>query len=245
MKSKKVIIYAGTTEGRRLAEYLLRYGVRVHVCVATAYGESLLTKNENLTVSHERQDQSQMEAFIESFGPDYVVDATHPYAGEVTENIIHACETCGISKCYVRLVRKTTGEEKTGLQDCVYVSNMQEAVRYLRQTRGNILAATGSKELAAYTALPDYRERVYARVLSVKSVVEKCEELGFAGRHLICMQGPFSVEMNLAMLREYQISCLVTKESGSAGGYEEKCEAARIAGVKLVIIGRPVKEVWI
>ncbi|MCC2859102.1 precorrin-6A/cobalt-precorrin-6A reductase, partial [Longicatena sp. 210702-DFI.1.204] len=78
---------------------------------------------------------------------------------------------------------------------------------------GNILVTTGSKELESYTRLTDYESRVYARVLSIGQVAVNCEELGFSGRHLICMQGPFSTEMNRAMLKEYDIAYMVTKES--------------------------------
>lgn len=241
MISRKVIIYAGTTEGRCLAEYLLQYGVRVHVCVATAYGESLLKEDANLTVTHERQDVEAMQKLMENFMPDYIIDATHPYAKEVTLNLQKACESYGMEARYLRLIR-TSSKEKKQDPDCVWVSDISEAVEYLAQTEGKILATTGSKELEAYTRIPNYKDRVCVRVLSVKNVVDKCEELGFAGKNLICMQGPFSMELNLAMLRNFQISYLVTKESGSTGGYEEKCEAARRAGVKMVVIGRPSEE---
>ena len=53
------------------------------------------------------------------------------------------------------------------------------------------------------------------------------------------MQGPISAELNLAMLREFQIRFLVTKEAGSTGGFPEKREAAEKAGAVLVVIGRP------
>ena len=64
-------------------------------------------------------------------------------------------------------------------------------MEYLKGTEGPILAATGSKELAKYTALPDYRERVTARVLSTPEAVRESAALGFQGKNLICMQGPF------------------------------------------------------
>lgn len=243
MISRKVIIYAGTTEGRCLAEYLLQYGVRVHVCVATAYGESLLKEDANLTVTHERQDVEAMQKLMENFMPDYIIDATHPYAKEVTLNLQKACESYGMEARYLRLIR-TSSKEKKQDPDCVWVSDISEAVEYLAQTEGKILATTGSKELEAYTRIPNYKDRVCVRVLSVKNVVDKCEELGFAGKNLICMQGPFSMELNLAMLRNFQISYLVTKESGSTGGYEEKCEAARRAGVKMVVIGKTIRRDW-
>ena len=61
MKNNKILIYAGTTEGRKLASYLVRRGMQVHVCVATAYGASLLPEEGNITVSHERMDCERMK----------------------------------------------------------------------------------------------------------------------------------------------------------------------------------------
>ena len=87
-----------------------------------------------------------------------------------------------------------------------------------------------------------YKERLYARVLSTPEVVKTCAELGFEGKHLICMQGPFSEELNVAMMRQIDAAYLVTKESGKAGGFEEKIRAAKKAGAKAVVIGRPSVE---
>ena len=237
MKDKKVLIYAGTTEGRKLVSYLGRRGVRLHVCVATAYGESLLPEEENITVTHDRMDSGQMGEFMRQYEPDYVIDATHPYAREVTKNLKSACGAIQVP--YLRLVRES---EEQDSKENIYVESMDEAIRFLEQTEGNILVTTGSKELEAYTRLSDYQNRVYARVLSIGQVAETCEELGFSGRHLICMQGPFSVEMNVATMKEFEIAYMVTKESGLAGGYPQKCQAALEAGVKMVVIGRPEEE---
>ena len=70
----------------------------------------------------------------------------------------------------------------------------------------------------------------------------QCTEAGFTGPHLICMQGPFSKELNLAMLRSIGAAWMVTKEAGRAGGFEEKMTAAKEAGVKVVLIGRPQEQ---
>ena len=53
------------------------------------------------------------------------------------------------------------------------------------------------------------------------------------------MQGPFSREPNEAILRQYAIRYLVTKDGGSPGGFPEKAEAAEALGVKLIVIRRP------
>ena len=67
----------------------------------------------------------------------------------------------------------------------------------------------------------------------------QCRSLGFEGRHIIAMQGPFSEEMNLAQLREYGCAYLVTKDGGAAGGFSEKIKAAHRAGAAAVVIDRP------
>jgi precorrin-6x reductase len=66
-----------------------------------------------------------------------------------------------------------------------------------------------------------------------------CEELGIPHRNIIAMQGPFSIEINEALLRQYQIRYLVTKDGGKVGGFEEKVVAARHTGAQLVVISRP------
>ena len=165
-----------------------------------------------------------------------VLDATHPYAAEVTENIRTACQNTGLE--YRRVLR-----EAGAYQDqAVYVPDTQAAIEFLEGTEGNILLTTGSKELGKYTALSDAGERIYARVLSLPSVMETCKGYGFEGKHLIGMQGPFSMELNAAMLRQFDCKYLVTKDTGKAGGFQEKIDAALSCGTVPVIIGRPLKE---
>lgn len=236
----KIIIFAGTVEGRKVAEYLNQNRISARVCVATAYGESLLPEGEYLEISHQRLSQEEMEEIMRTMEEGLVIDATHPYAQVVTENIQAACRNTKTE--YIRVVRQEIFCGETEDFPVVYVKDTQEAVDYLEHTKGNILVTTGSKELAAYTALSDYKNRIYARVLSLLSVMESCTRLGVEGKHLICMQGPFSQEMNEAMIRQVQASWLVTKESGTSGGFLEKYLAAKKTGCGLVVIGRPRDE---
>ena len=119
---------------------------------------------------------------------------------------------------------------------------MEEAVDYLSNTEGNILTTTGSKELSKMLSLPNYKERVYARILSNPEMVKDSFELGFQGKHLICMQGPFSEEMNTAMIHQFDIRYVLTKNSGKVGGFIEKVNSAKETGTILVVIGRPTVE---
>lgn len=235
----KVLLFGGTVEGRTMAEYLNKNKIPSMVCVATEYGESLLPQGEYLELSHERLDEKQMEERMLQMENGLVIDATHPYAQVVTENIETACERTGTA--YLRVVRQESRrleEEET----ITYVKSIREAVEYLEKTSGNILVTTGSKELSAYTALTDYQERIYARVLSLVEVVSSCAKLGIEGKHLLCMQGPFSREMNIALIHQFDIAWMVSKESGRAGGFLEKYQAAKETGCKMIVIGRPKEE---
>ena len=239
-----ILIFAGTTEGRLLAEYASAHGIGCFVSVATEYGKDLLGDLEHVTVLAGRMDEKQIKAFIEENRIRLVIDATHPFAQAATANIREACEEAAVHLPvrYVRCVRQDGGSACGKAGDMVSVGSVPEAVAYLRETTGNILIATGSKELHLYTAIEDYRERCFARVLSTGPSVAESVRLGFEGSHLIAMQGPFSTEMNLALLRQTEAAYFVTKETGRAGGFDEKLEAASKAGAVLVVVGRPEED---
>ncbi len=230
-----VILFAGTTEGYEIAKFLQSHSISTCACVATEYGTHSLQEDENLTVLPGRMDQPEMESFFQKEQPSLVIDATHPYAAVVTANIRQACIASDTS--YLRVLR-----ESGDAGEAVYVENAKAAAAYLSKTEGNVLLTTGSKELPFFTSIPDYKERLYARVLSLPKVMQDCASLGFEGKHLIGMQGPFSKELNEAMLRQYRCRYLVTKNTGRAGGFQEKIEAALSCHVTSVIIGRPLKE---
>ena len=141
---KQILIFAGTTEGRQLIERLCQYHIQIHACVATEYGKEVLPHSKQITIHAQRMDSAQMEDFLSAHAFDCVVDATHPYAVEVTQNIQSACTNKSVP--YLRLLR-----ENSEYENCVFVSNTQECISYLNQTSGAVLLTTGSKELAAYT----------------------------------------------------------------------------------------------
>ena len=72
--------------------------------------------------------------------------------------------------------------------------------------------------------------------------LNRCLSLGFPPKNIICMQGPFTKEMNMAILRQYHIQTMVTKDTGRYGGFREKADAAREAGCALLMVERPTQE---
>ena len=227
----KILLFGGTGEGRALAEWMLAEHIPCTVCVATEYGETLLPAGAEARVG--RMDRAAMAALM---GEGYVlaVDATHPYAVEVTENIKAAAEAAGLP--YLRLVRRSDGGD-----GCLRAADMAGAAALLKELPGNVLLTTGSKELHHFAA-PGLAERCCPRVLPMLDSLERCLTLGFPPKNIICMQGPFSRELNVALLRQYRINTLVTKDTGGYGGFREKVEAAKEAGCTLLVVERPSTE---
>ena len=138
---------------------------------------------------------------------------------------------------YLRFLRAE--EAVIDVKNDVIVSSAAEAAAYLDGQEGAIFLTTGSKELPAFTAGVHETERLFVRVLPSVQVVASCRELGLEGKQICAMQGPFSEEMNRALLQQTKASWLVTKDTGITGGFPEKVRAARSLGVRLVIIRRP------
>ncbi len=243
----KLVIFGGTTEGRELAFRALDNGFSVILCVATDYGESLCDKRDDLTVRKGRMDLGEMTEFFDECAPSLIIDATHPHAVLVSENIKAAAESADIP--LIRVVRAPVDLSfiidkypEWGKDSVFYVSSAGEALFCLETDEEPVLLTTGSKEISAFSSLPDFSHRVYARVLPECSAISACERAGLGGAHIIAMQGPFSTELNLALINFTGAKWLITKESGQSGGFYEKVEAAAKSGIRLVVIGRPRRE---
>lgn len=236
---KRVLIYGGTTEGRRLAEKLAEEGIPSLVLVATEYGEQMMVPGEKsgrIQVLQGRLTAAEMAALYEREQPAVIVDATHPYAEAVKKNIRESRE--GFRQIpYYRVCRNPEVPEER--EDARYFDTTADCVRALRSAAGNILLTTGSKTLSEFCRWPDLRERLYVRVLPSVESLEICREQGIRGDRIIAMQGPFSEEMNRQMLKETRSEILVMKESGRTGGEAARIQAAEKAGATCFIIRRP------
>ena len=174
----KILIFAGTTEGRKLSEHLCERGIEHTVCVATEYGEIVLHENPFAHVHMGRMDSEGMRSFFAEQKCKLIVDATHPYAAIVTENIKQAVyafnETHAVTDNqadssisenieYVRLKRDT--DISADYDNIRYFEDNEACAKALSNTDGNILLTTGSKELSVYCKTSAVRERLYVRVL--------------------------------------------------------------------------------
>ena len=122
----KILLFAGTTEGRHMAEFLNRHRLSAVVCAATEYGKCQILPGEYLDVRSERLNADEMVRLIQEEQICLVIDATHPYAVLVSENIRNACEQTETE--YLRLLRPS-GEIG---EDCILVDSVAEAVEWLK-----------------------------------------------------------------------------------------------------------------
>ena len=239
----KALVFAGTTEGREAALMLARTGISVTAFTATDYGHEVLDGAsdglQNLTVESGRLSEEQIRELLLGEAPDtLVIDATHPYATQVTANIRRACMDA--QKSYIRIVRKSTfAGEPAGVTVLADAQALCEWANREENIKKKILLTTGSKDLRIYTEIESYRDRVWPRILPDMDSLRIATELGYKKSNIICMQGPFSTEMNIAMIKSVGADVLVTKDTGATGGFDSKLEAALSSGIEAVVIGRP------
>ena len=91
----------------------------------------------------------------------------------------------------------------------------------------------------AFTCLDP--ERLIPRILPSHESLAACEALGIPHRNIIAMQGPFSEELNAAVIRQYRVRYVVTKDGGGPGGFPEKAAAAKETGAQLIVLRRPAE----
>lgn len=228
------MLFAGTSEGREVAEYLSDKGIPSVVCVATEYASSLLNLNPCIKVLVGRLDKVGMVKLITTESPSVVIDATHPYATEVSRILRDVCLT--LSVYCVRVIRPNIREEG------VMYMTLDEVIPWLNTQEGVIFLSTGAKEAKRFADVSRFDERIYMRMLPSPEGIQDCIKLGYPYKNLICMQGPFSRQLNVAMFKETNAKILITKESGMAGGFVEKIEAAKECGMDIVVLVRPTEE---
>ncbi len=232
----KVLVFGGTTEGRERAAFLREARIPHVISVATEYGKEILEESGEKSFFVGRKNAEDIAKIIKREDFEIVIDSTHPFAIAASKEIEKACENTKTR--YLRLKRDTFVSDES-LGNVVICDTFEEAALELSKDEGNILLLTGSNDVDKITALLPDITKVYARVLPNAESLQKCLDAGLKGRQIIAMQGPFSTQMNVALIKELHASVILTKESGRTGGLSEKLEAARQCGVIAVVIRNP------
>ncbi|EGO61964.1 precorrin-6A reductase [Acetonema longum] len=230
-----ICVLGGTQDSREIIRSIADSNYPVMASVATAYGRQLIDDERVMVNDHTLDCQGMIDWFGEC-GISMVIDATHPYARDVSTNAIQACAALSIP--YLRYER-----EEVPLPDYARLHTVETAAEAARLSAGLgevIFLTTGSRSLGVFRQEPLLAaKRIIARVLPDPAVIAECFRLGFTPRDVVAMQGPFSRELNIQLFREYRTQVIVTKNSGTVGGSDTKLKAAMDLELPIVVIDRP------
>ena len=230
-----ILLLGGTSETAAIATALLTAGHHVLVSTATTVPLEL---PEGVAHRAGRLDEEAMTRLIWDVPANAIVDATHPYAQEAHAVALRASERTGIP-C-IRWVRPNIRiSERAGI---LIARDHAEAARLACAAGSTILLTVGSQHLAPYVAEAAAQgRRLVARVLPEPASLDACLQAGLPAADVIAARGPFSVEENRSLLRQFRAGVLVTKDSGAAGGVDEKLSAAKLEGCSVVLVQRPLE----
>lgn len=234
-----LLVLAGTKDGRDLAGILAAEGFRVLASAATAYGGELLQEVPGIAVHVGRLDAEGLNRLVEAYDIKGIVDATHPFAVEISRLAREAAASRRIPcLCWERPPASLCKENSQLLHRA---ADWEGAVRCLAALRAKrLFLAVGVRPLAFFVNHPALRGRHFlVRVLPLPEAVAACRRLGLRPEQICALQGPVTQELNRALLEHFRAEALVTKESGPAGGTGEKVAAALSLGIPVVLVDRP------
>jgi len=225
----------GTSEGRKILSLINKYTDEIAVTTATTYGGELLKEFKIKYLNTKPLNKEEMLNWIKVSGIDVLVDASHPYAEEVTKTALECANDLEIK--YVRYERQGALENITG-EDIIRVKNYDEAINIIKEINGNVLNTTGGNNVSKFLNL-NFEHRVIHRILPSPKVLTKIVDAGINIKDIIALQGPISYELEKAFIHQYSVKVILTKDSGIEGGVLEKLKAVRDCKIKLIVIEKP------
>lgn len=225
MRDKRVLILGGTGEARELAAQLLEAGFDPITSLAGVTASPRLPPGEVRTGGFGGIEG--LCKFIASGGIASVVDATHPFAAQISQHGFEAAGRCGIP--YLRLERPPWAAEPG--DQWMSVGSVNEAIAALPKG-AKPLVTIGRKDIAAFFARGD-----------LQGIARMIEEPGCAvpeGWLLLRERPPFTVEQEIALITGHGVTHLASK---NAGGEDTRAKlvAARETNIPVIMIERPAK----
>ncbi|MBI3897194.1 MAG: precorrin-3B C(17)-methyltransferase [Gammaproteobacteria bacterium] len=235
LPQQAVWVFSGTSDGNALANAIAERGSPVVVSTATEYGGEVALKHcPGVHVWSGRQGMEARRQALTNGQARALVDATHPYATQMSEQLIQLSRTLNIP--YLRYERPSSLIAASG-ELCESVA---QAAQRAMQLGKRIFLASGSKDLATFVKADGAGERQwFTRITPEPEFIQRALDLGVPRDHICAMQGPFSAAFNEALWRDWHIDCVVTKDSGEEGGFTAKVAAADALGIPLLVIRRP------
>ncbi|MBC8949647.1 cobalt-precorrin-6A reductase [Xenorhabdus sp. TS4] len=237
MKRPLIHIFGGTSDARQICVMMDIAGIDYGLSVATPAGaqQAMGIRGEIVTG---RMEAEEMAEYLQKRGTKMVIDASHPYAERLSQNIVDACQKLGIP--LIRYIRPSDIDAVE--HPLVYkVATIKQACEIAANLATRILLTTGSKQLADYMAYLQGKT-VLARVLPTAEVLAMCEACGLSVDQIFALKGPFSADFNRAFYQFCQAEVVITKESGEQGGFREKVEPCLSLGLPCIVLCRPEQQ---
>lgn len=225
----------GTSEGRKILSLLNNNTEDIFVSTATEYGGEILKDYKYAYLNTRPLAFDELVNTLREKGVDKLVDASHPYAIEISKNAMKACEILNIE--YIRYERPSCVEKFKNERYIIEVKDYDELYDKLKDIEGNILNTTGSRNLDKMLAMK-LENRIIHRVLPSVKVMQECIDKGVNIEDIIAIKGPISYEFNCAFIKEYKAKAMILKDSGTAGGTEEKLKACVDNCILGLVVGR-------
>jgi precorrin-6A/cobalt-precorrin-6A reductase len=223
-------IIGGTSEAKHLISQLR--GKREFVATVATYSGAEVLQGQEAVIG--RMDYDAMLQFIKGKAIDTVVDMSHPYATEVSENAKAASAATGAA--YIRFVRKSSA-----MVDCIFVESVEKCASYLEKVKGCIFFTTGIKNIRDFEGVKGTNRFVY-RVLPSIFSIQECVQFNIRMEDIIAILGPVSEDMNYQMFKDYKAEYVVLKDSGKEGGTLDKINACKRLGITPIVILRQCEE---
>ncbi len=230
-----ILLLGGTSEALEIALSLDRARLPYIMTVATDYGHLEAADRVAGRVLKGPFDSGTFTRLLVDHSVNTVVDASHPFAKNLRSEITRAIASTGI-----RLLRLERPSEPAVAHPNVttFASPGELGSWVCSKNFRRILVTTGIRGLQALAGHLNI-DNTYIRLLPAVDSISSALELGIKPSHIIAMEGPFTRQLNEALLKQFDIDLVITKESGEAGGYAAKVEAALACGCQVAVIRRP------
>ena len=234
-----ILVIAGTSDSYQLIEALKKQGKNLIASVTTDYGKKLIKEKFEIRVIKKRMNRDDLYNLIKKEKITLVIDATHPFAEEITENAIKAASEAEIK--YIRYERKGVdlSQYEQTTANIIKADNYEQAAEKANDFE-RVFLTTGSKNVEIFiNKIFNFENRLFMRVMTFPAFIKKIIDLGLPPANIIAMKGPFTKEFNRSLFKEYGADVIVTKASGDSGGLKSKIEAAVELGITVIVIRRP------
>ena len=227
-----ILLLGGTSESLKIADLLNQKRLSYLLSVVSDYGLKVAQKHSSHVIK-QILTETNFQEFCQKNRITYVLDATHPFAREISQLAINQTSKLGIP--YLRFERESLYENESHLKSFDSVSVV---ISYLKNRSGLVYLSTGSKTAGDFATLLGI-QRLHVRVLPTVKVLLALTEIGFTAAQIDALEGPFSQRLNEELFLRAHASWVVTKESGRQGGFVEKLSACQNLKLPCLVIRRP------